>query len=99
MGAWQPMSTAPKDGSVFLASDENDLLQLCFIEHREERRVTKRDWLGRKTETVEREGGAYLYYALPFDGEYSALNIRGDSYSPKWWMSLDDIPPLPEPAA
>lgn len=99
MSAWRDISSAPRDGTPFLASDENDLIQVCFIEHRPEQRRTKRQWF-RDVEVVEREGGHFLFYALPREGGYAALNMRPDhGYRPKYWMDFDELPPLPTEAS
>lgn len=84
---WQPLASAPKDGTPFLASDQRGLMQVCFIKWRSEIVRTTRRFLKQKSEVV-REAGHYIAYALPIDGQIAWMGIRDGTYDPTHWMPL-----------
>jgi hypothetical protein len=92
---WQPIDSAPKDGTVFLSGDENGLMMPVALvsEPKAMRRV--RRWLFWHTDELVKEAGIYVYGAIPARGGYNRLVLRSD-WRPTHWMPLPS-PPDPTP--
>lgn len=89
---WKPIETAPKDGTVFLSSDENGIMMPVALvsEPKAMRRV--RRWLFWHTDEIVKEAGTYVYGAIPTRRGYNRLVMRSD-WRPTHWMPLLEPPP------
>jgi hypothetical protein len=91
-GAWQPIATAPKDGTVFLGLYQG-VATLAAWSFRRSRETTHTStgWLWWKTSTVTKTdfelSGWYMAYAQPDDCEFR-YSVFGDEIRLTEWTPL-----------
>ena len=92
---WQPIETAPDDGSLFLGLCGRTVSTWWIVERTEKKKpVTTGIWPFRKMlETVEQEAGLYLENVTDGGGIFYISAGRRLGLNPTHWM------PLPEPPA
>lgn len=86
---WRPFSTAPRDGTAFMARDAAGLEFPVFWLSHPERKQETRNWFGRIT-TIVHPARSVLVGAVPIGiGEYAALHFRGGDWQPVEWRPFD----------
>lgn len=94
---WQDISTAPRDGRVFLGVDEHGIAALCFIAKQEiiTEHAGRWPW-SKKTKTSEDIEVVCLAIPSGHAPAYAHL-VNRFGWAPTLWVSTDELPPLPSP--
>ena len=94
MSEWKDISTAPKDGSVFMGGTVDGLCSPCCIcVEPPKGSITPRLW-GLLPPKIEREGGGtFIYFALPKARGFARMTMRQDGgWEPTHWQPLPEAP-------
>ncbi len=87
---WRKMKDAPANGEVLEGVNELGISALFILEYEPPSGETTKTWWG-KIKTTTRDGGTFMYLALPHSGGYSRLSSRSN-WSPKYWRYHQILP-------